>query len=508
MLNSPYDLGQNLNRFRPIGAPPGLFVIPEWVTADEEQDIVDFLSRGKWSNQISKNRPTQHFGKRYNTLSGFTDDGESDWGVLRQYADRVQTQFPGTRITQCLVNAYFKQSAIGAHRDRETPLVFGLSLVNDINMIWTSMEVNAAEGNALKYEALIPRRSLYIMSGEAALGWTHEIPSRKTVKYPAPGNMNGNINDGPVVTVKKPDDYMRVSVTWRHFSGELFVAPNLRAPADLDSAPQVQPLQACHLKGVIPRHQEMEPVLFREHEWRQMQSRFGKPMSRLVCAMSDKISRASGVYASWIELFCERVIGIQVTVNAAFANLYPDGNSSLPAHRDEYTESNGRPLWVFGLSFGETRTFSFIPNGDKSKAKSNPNLTNVEMASGDILLFAPVVNKTHKHQILAEPKRTGRRINITYFIDILPGQDERKMLNPPEIQASMIPTFEEAEAKFRTRKSAVNNTKDDGSGREIPLMMNEQGAVSALIDGVLIPFSSVEEAISVIQQATNTHATH
>jgi len=457
-----------MEQYRPYGAPPGLFIIPEWIDVYQEQEIVNFLSVGEWSSDISKNRPTKHFGYRY-TINGYAPsvvkDGPeaitADWGVLRSHADRLERQFEGVKIAQCLANAYYSHTTIGAHRDRETPLVFGLSVVADINMVWTSMKHVDGNNKPLKYEALIPKRSLYIMSNEIALEWMHEVPSRKTIKYPGPGNTNKDLNasDAIVVTIKKPEDYMRVSITYRHF-GSLTLPPMLvQAISNTRPTQSILPtisststansssINACHLRGVIPQHQEMLSLLFDEHPWQQMQSRFGKPLSRLVCNGSDQISKTSRVYAKWTELFCERVLGIKVRVHNGFANLYPNGNATLPAHKDEYEGSRGKPLWVFGLSFGETRTFSFIPAtgpNAKSKAKSNPDLIKIEMESGDVLLFAPDVNETHKHQILAEPKRTGRRINITYFVDVLPGQDEKRMLNPPQITSTMIPTLSES----------------------------------------------------------------
>lgn len=196
----------------PQGAPFGLYVMPDWITEDEEKATIDFLCQtgeGKgWSTHISTKRPTQHFGYRY-TITGYSaTEGKlaTDWGILRTHSDKIEREFPGIKIAQCLANLYFKDSTIGAHRDRETPVVFGISLAGDINMVWTNMS-----DRSIKYEACIPRRSLYIMCDDAAYGWMHEVPGRKTVKYP---DQNGNLT----VSVPKPDWYTRVSLTYRHFT--------------------------------------------------------------------------------------------------------------------------------------------------------------------------------------------------------------------------------------------------------------------------------------------------
>lgn len=211
----------------PPGAPKGLYVIPNWVSEADEQEIVSFLTANQWSDHISSKRPTQHFGYRY-TIQGYqasTEKAATDWGVLRRFADRIEREFPGIKIAQCLANLYFKDTTIGAHRDRETPVVFGLSLVGDTNMIWSSIR-----DRTVKYEACIPRLSLYIMCDDASSDWMHEVPSRTTVKYPDRDPQSPNY-EKLVTTVKKPDWYTRVSITYRHFHQPL--AGQDRLPANI-----------------------------------------------------------------------------------------------------------------------------------------------------------------------------------------------------------------------------------------------------------------------------------
>ena len=523
---------KTIQQYRPKGAPVGLFIIPNWITEQEEQDIVNFLSVGEWSSHLSQNRPTKHFGYRYEIrgYSSSTEKVSSDWGVLRKHADRIEQQFPGVSIAQCLANLYYKHTTIGAHRDRETPMVFGLSVVGDINMVWTEM---ANDKN--RYEAFIPKRSLYIMSSDIALLWKHEIPARKTIKYP---DANGDLT----VTVKKPEDYIRVSITYRHFANTILpeqqvqfvnrvMNDNSNVPLEMkvDNAYQqfikenqgyLPPLlnsavqetrnnlvvreekgiEACHLQAVIPKHRENFQRLFTEHPWQKWKSRFGADLSRSVCGESNIVSKCSGIYAEWVKLFCQRILGVRIELGGAFANYYPDGKATLPAHRDQYEQ------WVFGLSFGETRTFEFVPNDVKANIKRDTGIISIVMNSGDVVLFSPKVNDDYKHRILAEPKRTGPRINITYFISVLPGEDERKMYNPPDIQQHLIPTFEEAEAVYLQNQ----NNKQKGITKMPPkeilsqdglIIQSEDGQVYVVVDGTLIPFDSMEDAVAAYSQA-------
>lgn len=193
----------------PPGAPPGLYILSEWITPAEEQEIVDFISKGQWSDHVSGKRLTQHYGYRY-SIGGYKSSDEklaNDWGVFQKHSDRLQADFPAISIVQCMVNAYRRDTGISSHRDQSQPIVFGLSLVGDINMRWTKMN-----DRKQKYEAFIPARSMYIMCNEAALEWEHEVPVLSTVRYP-------DLNNGNALTrvVKKPDWYIRASITYRHF---------------------------------------------------------------------------------------------------------------------------------------------------------------------------------------------------------------------------------------------------------------------------------------------------
>lgn len=525
-------------QLNPHGAPNGLYVIPNWLTPQQEQEIVNFLCTGQWSDHISTKRPTQHFGYRY-TISGYSSSTEKvakDWGVLRYHADRIEHDFPRIKIAQCLANMYFRDTTIGAHRDRETPIVFGVSAVGDINMIWTRMD-----NENIKYEALIPARSLYIMVDDAALLWKHEVPPRKTVRYP---DASGNLT----ITKKKPNDYCRVSITYRHFNGAMsgpngtvlgsLQMPNthtsqvsvLPPPNYTSPLPELPTLEACHLQGVIPKHLEKEIFLFNEHPWMKM-------FKRQACGGSHIMSRTSGIYGKWLEIFCLRILNCRIEIESCFANMYPNGQADLPAHSDKQYA-----CWVIGLSFGETRTFDFILNGTKPKAKTG-DITSIEMKSGDILLFGPSVNASHKHRILEEKHRSNRRINLTYFVKLVPMDatgrtGEKQLLDPPEIKAEMIPTFEEAEHIYgRSDWSAQNRqmlqshglhltemgqigmsnqtpmlpSQFPGVGRSlreptigqpaggIIITEGENGQLFVVVDGVMVPIDSMDDlAINMI----------
>jgi len=224
------------------------------------------------------------------------------------------------------------------------------------------------------------------------------------------------------------------------------------------------PIEYSHLKEVVPQHRENEPLLFEEHTWKEFRT-----LSRLVCHNSHKLSKTSGIYARWVELFCEKALGVKVKVVGGFANLYPTGETPLPAHRDNFGK------WVFGLSFGETRTFDFVPDN------KNHEISSFELKSGDIFLFSPGVNEHYMHRMLPEPEKTGRRINLTYILDVLPGEDELKLLEP---STGTIPSFEEALALYNQKESAQETKR--------VILQDEHGNYYEEINGVVVPLQNVK----------------
>ena len=248
-----------------------------------------FLCVGDWSSEISSNRPTKHFGYSYNykgVNSSWTKNAD-DWGVLKHHADRIERELPGIQIGQCLANLYFKKSGIAAHRDKETPTV--LEYLWPETPTWSGPTWNPK----LKYEACIPRRSLYIMCDDAAFEWKHEVPSRATVKYPDLDPQESNL-----WSAESHGEQARLVYSSLH---HLSPFPTTRGPGIVfeeqpyHNTRNEPPLEAMHLKAVIPNHREHEERLFREHRWTTIKSRYGNDLSRQVwgCPISFQRHRPS-----------------------------------------------------------------------------------------------------------------------------------------------------------------------------------------------------------------------
>lgn len=174
--------------------PPGLFLQYDFITEDTENMIVRYLDSKPWSTKLS--RRTQHYGYEYNYNSrDVNNTAPSIEGILKDIADHLARNNI-LNPTQCIVNEYTKNQGISAHTDSNNfgPVIAGVCLNESCYMKFTN-------GN-LEYDCWLPRRCLYIMSGESRTSWKHSISPNLTYTH------NGQI-------MRKSDSYRRISLTYR-----------------------------------------------------------------------------------------------------------------------------------------------------------------------------------------------------------------------------------------------------------------------------------------------------
>src|SRR5579885_744389 len=163
--------------------PRGLVFIPNFVSLDDEHDIIEVLDDpgfGLWSTELS--RRVQHFGYRYNYKLRALSAADRTVDLpepLRWLAEDLVTMhyFP-TIPDQVIANEYEPGQGISPHVDRETcfgPVVASLSLGSDSVMDFRSP---AGEVGSL----LLQSRSMVILSEDARYLWRHGIAGRKRDK--------------------------------------------------------------------------------------------------------------------------------------------------------------------------------------------------------------------------------------------------------------------------------------------------------------------------------------
>lgn len=157
---------------------PGLVYRREFITLEEEQDLVDRIDKCEWSRQLK--RKVQHYGWRYDyrqrEVNASMHLGElPEWAadLARRLVDEgLMEQTPD----QLIVNEYIGNQGISPHIDQPHSFaeqVATISLLETWSMIFRDRERSQRVGMPLE------RRSVAVLAGDARYRWTHEIPGRK-----------------------------------------------------------------------------------------------------------------------------------------------------------------------------------------------------------------------------------------------------------------------------------------------------------------------------------------
>lgn len=156
---------------------PGLIYIPDYISSQEEQELLAILDEQVWSNEIS--RRVQQYGYRYDyrARSIMLEDylGKlPEWTTglsERLVAEKKFSQTPD----QLIVNEYLPGQGIGPHIDCTIcfgPVVASLSLISSALMVFVHATTKT------KLELLLEPRSLLLLTGEARYDWKHGIAAR------------------------------------------------------------------------------------------------------------------------------------------------------------------------------------------------------------------------------------------------------------------------------------------------------------------------------------------
>jgi alkylated DNA repair dioxygenase AlkB len=155
----------------------GLYNKKEFITEQEEVDLVDFINKQPWNTSLA--RRTQHYGYLYNY---------SNTSVLKPtiqippqllvYKQRIEAYIaPLAKVSfqQCIVNEYTVGQGIAPHIDHTGhfgPIVVSLSLCSPC-----TFEMYGPDGT--QYDMVLEPRELCILSGSARYQYKHAIPKTK-----------------------------------------------------------------------------------------------------------------------------------------------------------------------------------------------------------------------------------------------------------------------------------------------------------------------------------------
>lgn len=158
---------------------PGLTIISNFITPQEEETLLKDIQKEEWDTRLK--RWTQHYGYEYQYTSR-TITKDNYLGELPKWSNFVtekikKTEYFDKEINQIIVNRYLPGEGIYAHID--VPTIFGntiysLSLESGCIMTFTK--------GSESVDCYLNPRSLLIMTGDARYKWKHEIKTRTVDK--------------------------------------------------------------------------------------------------------------------------------------------------------------------------------------------------------------------------------------------------------------------------------------------------------------------------------------
>lgn len=181
---------------------PGLRVLTDFVTVEEEQELLRFLDLQEWRTDLA--RRVIHYGGTYCLMPPRTATPEQriqiEKTILTAHSMPNQLDFVVSRMIgqtlyanatapeYCIVNEYKDRQGISAHVEnfRFKSPVCGLTLVQGDWMRFHELKypndgsvrsgkASQAERTGTVKDVWMPQRSLLVMEGEAREKWQHEI---------------------------------------------------------------------------------------------------------------------------------------------------------------------------------------------------------------------------------------------------------------------------------------------------------------------------------------------
>lgn len=166
---------------------PGLIYLPEFLTIQEEQDILAAVDGAAWDGD-NKSRRTQQYGygfhwrNRHTNALAKLDPPRSEMpacsqAVLNRLVCEGHLESPD--FDQCIVNDYVGGQGIKAHRDRE---FFGEAVVGFSLRSPTIMDFRCLRSGEVRAVLLEPR-SVLILTADARWSWQHAITPAPTLLW-------------------------------------------------------------------------------------------------------------------------------------------------------------------------------------------------------------------------------------------------------------------------------------------------------------------------------------
>lgn len=167
-------------------APPGLIFSPEFLTADEEVDLLAFIRgiefRTIQMHGVTAKRRIKQYGWHYAFESyrlTVTDPIPDEFEIIRARCAAL-AGINASHWAEVLVTEYSAGAGIGWHRDAPAfGIVAGISLGGACRMRFQKGVGPDRITNAIE----LPGRSIYLLTGEVRTKWQHMIAPTRELRY-------------------------------------------------------------------------------------------------------------------------------------------------------------------------------------------------------------------------------------------------------------------------------------------------------------------------------------
>ena len=163
----------------PASEIPGLIYRPDFITEDEETELLKAVDGAEWSTELQ--RRVQQYGWCYNYKERRIDESVRvpefpDWARKlgrKLVDDGLMKVLPD----QLIVNEYLGKQGITPHTDHAKDFTERIATISLLET-WVMNFQRGSRGK--KRPKHLERRSVAVLTGDARYEWKHEIPQRKS----------------------------------------------------------------------------------------------------------------------------------------------------------------------------------------------------------------------------------------------------------------------------------------------------------------------------------------
>jgi alkylated DNA repair dioxygenase AlkB len=158
----------------PDRLPNGLVYRPDFISPSEEEVLLAYIQNLSMPHLQFREHESKRRGMSFEyTLPRFL--------LPLQLRIAKWLSVPRGMVNEAFAQEYPPGYGIGWHRDRETPLVVGVSLMGWARMRFRPLEKIGDPKAVVSFE--VEPRSVYLMRGEVATRWQHSIAPVAALRY-------------------------------------------------------------------------------------------------------------------------------------------------------------------------------------------------------------------------------------------------------------------------------------------------------------------------------------